>query len=106
MSGQHRQAVGADLVGEVAVQGDPIGANEYRIDSTALHQHCRHAVGDQGAGYAGMLQFPGRQPCALQERSRFVDKDMDLLALLVSAFDHPEGGADAGSAQAARRTMG
>ena len=36
--GEHGQAVGANLVGHVAVRSDPVGSDNDGIDPAALHQ--------------------------------------------------------------------
>ena len=46
--GQHRHHVGADLVGDVAVGRDPVGADDHQIDATAGEQLAGGAVGQQG----------------------------------------------------------
>ena len=45
-AGQHGQRVGADLVGHVAVGGDPVGADDHAVDQPARHQRPGARVGD------------------------------------------------------------
>src|SRR6516162_7697378 len=40
-------AVGADLVGRVAVGGDPVGADDDRVEPPLPHDLRRHVVADQ-----------------------------------------------------------
>src|SRR3990172_5699716 len=46
--GEDGDAVGADLVGHVAVGGDPVGPGDDQIDPARLHQRADHAVAQQG----------------------------------------------------------
>src|SRR5579884_1261291 len=49
-TGQDRQGVGADLVGDVAVRNDAVGADDHGVDLTSLHHESGHAVGDERGG--------------------------------------------------------
>ncbi len=42
-----------------------------------------HVVADERDVDAALLQLPGRQPGALQQRPRFIGEDVEVLALLV-----------------------
>ena len=75
-----RDAVGADLVGRVAVARDAVGADDDRAHRFALHRDRGRAVDDQRAGHAGFAQLEHREPRALQQRARLVDEDVQRLA--------------------------
>ena len=78
----HRDRIGADLVGEVAVGRDAIRADDDEVDVAALHERPGHALGDDGRRDVIAHEFPGRQPRALQERPRLVGEHLPHLALL------------------------
>ena len=69
---QHRHAVGADLVGDVAIGGDPVRAHHDARDLAGMQKMPGHVVRNQCRGNAVMLQFPHGQPRALQERPGLV----------------------------------
>ena len=104
--GEQGHAVGADLVGGVAVGGDPIGADDDRLDLAFLHDLGGHVVADQGDRDAAVLQFPGGEPGTLEQRPGLVGEDVDRLALLVGREDHGERRAVVGRGQAAGVAVG
>src|SRR6185369_11972004 len=75
--GQDGQAVGADLVGHVALGGDAVRAHDDHLDLARLHQRGGRAVGDEGVGDLGVLQLEGRQTGALQVGPGLVGEDVD-----------------------------
>ena len=104
--GQQGDAVGADLVGRVAVGGDPVGADDDQLDLALLHHLGGHVVADQGDGDAPPLQLPGGQPGPLEQRPGLVGEDVERLALLVGGEDHGQGRAVVGRGQAAGVAVG
>ena len=68
-----REPVGADLVRDVAVRGDAIGADDHEVDQSPAHQRRGRAVGDERRVDAEPVALPHREPRALQQRSRLVD---------------------------------
>ena len=60
--GQHRHAVGADLIGKVPVGRHPVAAQEHQVDLPLGHQAGGHVVGDEGGGDAVLHQLPGGEP--------------------------------------------
>ena len=88
--GQDGQRVRADLVGGVAVRGDPVRADEDDVDLAAGHQVPGGHVGDERVRHAGLGQLPGRQPGALQVRPRLVDPDVDRPLRVVRRLDDAE----------------
>ena len=103
---QDREAVGADLVGDVAVGGDAVGADEDRADAGAAHHVRGHVVGDQRQRDAGALQLPGGEARALQHGARLVHVDVEALAGLVGDEDRRERGAHAGGGERAGVAVG
>ena len=97
--GQNGDRVGADFVGHVAVGGDAVGADYDGSDFALLHHGSGHVVGDYGRGNAVFHQLPGGQARALQEGTRLVGVDVNLLALFDGGADHAERGAVAGGGQ-------
>ena len=51
---QDGHRVGADLIGDIAVGGNPVAADHHRIDTPLLHQVADHVV---GISVAGILSF-------------------------------------------------
>ena len=101
LPGQHRHAVGADLVRHVAVGGDAVGADDDQVDLAEPHHRAGHVVGDDRRVDAVLDQLPRGQPRALQKRPRLVGEHGDLLALLGGRANHAERGAVAGRRQRA-----
>lgn len=84
---QRRQLVGANLVRNIAVGGNTIGADHDGVDLAAAHQVARHVVGNQGDGNPFLNQFPRRQSGSLQERPGLVGDDRNTLASLDGRTD-------------------
>ena len=82
--GEDGDAGGADLVGDVAVGGDTVAANEYGVDPAVFHDGGCHVVAYQGDVHAGGTEFVGGETCALQEGARFVGVDFEVVAFFVS----------------------
>ena len=78
--GEYGQGVGAYLVGYITVCGNSVRANHYRANFPLLHHGPGHVVRNNGRGNAIFHQFPRGQPRALQERTRLIRKNMELLA--------------------------
>src|SRR5581483_9623102 len=78
--GEHGNGVGADLVGNVAIGGNAVGADYDRADFSLLHDRSRHVVGDDGGGNAILHQFPGGEAGALQEGAGLVGEHLNFLA--------------------------
>ena len=71
--------VRADLVCRIAVGRDAIGADDNRINLSALHYVTSHVVGDDRYGNVVFRQLPCGQSQSLEEWSRFIGDDRDLL---------------------------
>src|SRR5256885_6658761 len=61
MQREHGQRVRADLVGEVAVRRDAVGADDHEVHLRLAHQRARDGVGNDGARDPGMPELPGRE---------------------------------------------
>ena len=61
-----------------------------------------HVVGDQRGRDAVLLQFPDRQPRALQKRARLIGKNIDLFAAFDGRANDAQSGAIPGRSQRAR----
>ena len=74
----------ADLVGDVAVGGDAVAADEDSVDPTVFHDGGCHVVTDEGDVHAGGTELVGGEACALQEWACFVGVDFEVVAFLVT----------------------
>ncbi len=80
---------GANLVGNVPVQGDTVGRADELVNQALAHQVRRHAVGDQLDRDAHLYGALGGQAGALQVRPRLGRNQRHLLALLPGNPQHP-----------------
>ena len=88
--GEHGQRVGPDLVGGVAIGGDPVRTDDHGVDLTAGHQVAGRHVGDEAVRHACLGELPCRQPRALQVGPRLVDPDVDRATGVVGGLDDTE----------------
>src|SRR4029450_12138502 len=100
------ELVGADLVCDVAVRGDSVGAGDYDVDFASSHVRAGGAVDDNGGADAIMCQFPRCQARALEERPGFVDEDALYPAIGISRANYTEGCAVAARRKCARVAVG
>ncbi len=98
--GGQGQRVGADLVGHVAVGGDPVGAGHDGLHAALAHDLSGHGVADQGHVHPPLLQFPHGQASALEEGPRFVDVDLQVLARLLGRKQDGQSRPGTGGGQA------
>ena len=75
--GGQRLQVSADLVADIALRGDAVGADDDDIHLPVLHQVPAGIVGDHGMRNAVLAEFEGGERGALIARPRLVDPDMD-----------------------------
>ena len=85
MPGQDGHAVGADLVGGVAVGRDAVRPDNDLLHHARAHEERAGVVAGHRHRDAVLVQLLGRQPGALQERPGLVGDHLDLLALLHGA---------------------
>ena len=102
VAGEDRERVGADLVGDVAVGGDPIAARDHRVDPARGQRRRRGCVGDDRDRDPGLGELPRGQAAALEQRPRLARQNADRLAGAGLRVDDPERGADAGRGEPAR----
>ena len=86
MCGQ-RQHIRADLVGNIAIGGDPVRAEKDFLRLAGAQEISSHIIADDLVGNAILLQFPGRQACPLQTRTGLIHQHMDMLALFMRRAD-------------------
>src|SRR6266516_2234396 len=79
---EHPQCVRTNLIGDVAIGRDAIGAYDDQVDRPARDEMPSHVVGDQRLRDASLLELPGREPGALEEGTGLVDENMRPLAAL------------------------
>ena len=82
--GEDGDTGGSDLVGDVAVGGDTVTADEDGINPAVFHDGGCHVVTDEGDIHAGGTEFVGSEACALQERACLVSVDFEVVAFLVT----------------------
>ncbi len=105
-TGQQGHAVGADLVGRVAIGRDPVGSDDDFLDLAFPHHLRGHVVADQGDRDSTPLQLPGGQPGSLKKRPCFVGEDAQVLSLLMGREYHGERCAIVRRGQAAGVAVG
>ncbi len=103
--GQHGDRIGADFVGDIAIGSDAVGAHHDATNSAGMQEVAGHVVGDQSGGDVIVLQFPDGEARALQEWTRFVGEDVDLLAGSDGGANYAERRSVAGSGEGARVAM-
>lgn len=84
MFGEDGDAGGADFVRHIAVCGDAVTADEDGVDPAVFHDGGCHVVADEGDVHACRTEFVCGKTCALQEGTRFVGVDFEVVAFLVS----------------------
>ena len=97
--GEDGDAGGSDFVGDVAVGGDTVTADKDGVDPAVLHDGGCHVVTDECDIHAGGTKFVCGETCALQEGTRFVGVDFEVVAFLVSEVHDGGCGAVFGSGE-------
>src|SRR5918995_7393886 len=69
--GGKRQPVGTDLVGEVAIGGNAIGAYEHRTHIAQAKATRDHPIGNERDRHPAPVELPGGEATALEKRSGF-----------------------------------
>ena len=87
---EHGESVGADLIRDVPVRGDSVGADDHQAHLTRGHAGCGGAVDDDAVRDGRPVELPGGQPPALEQRARLVDQHVLDLASCVGAADGAE----------------
>jgi hypothetical protein len=91
--GEDGDVIGADLVGDVSVGGDAVGADDDGLDLALAHEAGGHVVAEHGGGDAVVHQLPRSETRALEEGAGFVGVDVDIVAALDGGADDAEGAA-------------
>lgn len=89
----------ADLVGDIAVGGDAVTADEDGVDPAVFHNGRCHVVAYQCDVHAGGAEFVCGEACALEEGACFVGVDFEVVAFLVSEVHDGGCGAVFGSGE-------
>ena len=82
--GEDGDAGGTYFVGDIAVGGDAVTADEYGVDPAVFHDGGCHVVADECDVHAGSAEFVGGETCALQKGARFIGVDFEVVAFFVS----------------------
>ena len=77
-------ARGANFVGDVAVGGNAVAADEDGVDPAVLHDGGCHVVADECDVHAGGAEFVCGEARTLEEGARFVGVDFEVVAFLVA----------------------
>ena len=99
--GEDGYAVGADLVGDVAVGGDAVCAYDDGLDAALGHEMGSHVVAEDGGGDVVLHEFPCGEASALQEGAGFVCEDVDLVAVFDGGANDAERSAVAAGGEGA-----
>ena len=89
--GEDGDARGSDFVGDVAVGGDAVTADEDGIDPAILHDGGCHVVADESDVHAGRTEFIRGEARTLEQGACLVGKDAEVVAFFVSKV-HDSGG--------------
>ena len=82
--GEDGDAGGADFVRGVSIGGNAVTADEDGVDPAVFHDGGCHVVADEGDVHACRTEFVCGKTCALQEGTRFVGIDFEVVAFLVA----------------------
>ncbi len=103
---QEGDAISADLVGRIAVGGDPIRSDDDDVNLSLLHHLGGHVVADENRVDAALVQFPSGESRSLKERPSFIGKDPKAPASLGGGEENGQGGAVVGRGQSAGVAVG
>jgi hypothetical protein len=93
------ELAGADLVGDIAVGGDAVGADDHPMHLTGAHQVRGGGIGDEGGVNAVLLQLPHRQARALQPGPGFSGEHPRDLLLRDAGADYTQRSAETSGGQ-------
>jgi hypothetical protein len=99
--GEDGDAVGADLVGDVAVGGDAVSSDDDGLDAAPTHERRGHVVAEDSGGDVVLHELPCGEAGALKEWAGLVGEDVDLVAALDGGADDAEGSAVAAGGEGA-----
>ena len=92
LSRQHSQRISSDLVRDIAVCSDPVGAYNDAANPSGVEEVPGHVVGDERGRNMVVLEFPDGKPRALQKRAGFSGEHVDVLAARDGRSDHAQRG--------------
>ena len=104
--GEDGDAGGADFVRHVSIGGNAVAADEDGVDPAVFHDGGCHVVADEGDVHAGGTELIRGKTCALQEGTRFVGVDFEVVAFLVSEVHDSGGGTVFGGGELACVAVG
>src|SRR5215468_9144354 len=96
---EHGEPVGAHLVGDAAVGGNPVRSGQHQVHFPGGHQRRRRGVGQHRVRDAGPPGLVGGQPGTLQQRAGLIHPQPGHPPRPVRREDDREGGALAGRHQ-------
>ena len=107
VAGEDGDAEGSDFVGDIAIGGDAIGADDDGGDFLLGHDGGGHVIADDGDGDVVGVEFVRGDACALEEGAGFIGIDVELETALPRAdIDRGEGGAVLNGGQATGVAVG
>ena len=104
--GEDGDTGGADFVRGVSIGGNAVAADEDGVDPAVFHDGGCHVVADEGDVHACRTEFVCGKTCALQEGTRFVGVDFEVVAFLVSEVHDSGGGTVFGGGELACVAVG
>ena len=103
--GEDSDIVSADFVRRVAVRRNSVRTDDNALDFTLFHHLRRHVIANERHIDASLHQLPRCQARALQEGTRLIGEDADILPRLVRAEHNSQRRAVIGCRQAASIAM-
>ena len=82
---EHGERIGADLVGDVAVRGDAVGAHHHEVDLAPRHQRPGRAVDHDRVRDPEPVELPRRESRALEHGPGLVDPHRGRFPLSAAA---------------------
>ena len=104
--GEDGDAGGADFVRHVSIGGDAVAADEDGVDPAVFHDGGCHVVADEGDVHAGGTELIRGEARTLEQGTRFVGVDFEVVAFLVSEVHDGGGGTVFGGGELACVAVG
>ena len=103
---QHRNAVRADFVCNIAVGSYTIRTNKNGFNVAKAHKMPNHTVSNQSEGNTLLLQLPCGQTGALKDGASLINEDVNAFTRFVRHIYWSQGSSPTSSGQCTRITMG
>ena len=87
---EYCHGIRSNLVGNVAIGGNAVGANDDGIDQSLTHEAAGHVIGNDADIDAVFPQFPRREPRALEKRPCLVGQDTQTLSVFNSGANNAQ----------------